>query len=97
MSNPVQGPPPLTEAQKNKVISHLRNRAPSFVCPACRQNNFSVAEHLVAPTVMGPNGEMFLGGASYPMVQVVCTNCYHVLPFMAMPIGILPTDGGGGG
>lgn len=89
MSSDTNSPPPLTSAEKDKVVQHLRSKAPSLVCPVCKNNNFSVGDHLVSAATMATNGDTFLGGASYPMALVICNNCYHPIPLMANPLGLL--------
>ena len=65
----------LSSADQAMVMSWLNRKwAGTKQCVICAHNNWTVAEHLVTPTVTKPGGGMIVG-PSYPSVIVICTTC----------------------
>lgn len=77
----------LTKEDKEKVVAHLEAKASSLRCPACRQHNWSIGDHLLSPPVF-VGGAIAIGGTNYPMVALVCNNCFNTQFFAAVPLGL---------
>jgi ribosomal protein L37E len=77
----------LTADQQAKAVSWL-NTKNSNRCPSCGQRAFNVAEHFVAPPVFADGG-LILGGSSYPVFMLVCTNCGLTQYYNAVLAGLL--------
>ena len=81
----------LTPAELDKfrrwLADHTGPQANSS-CPSCGTNNWTIGSHLINALVYHPGGAMVVGGPTYPMAFIACSNCFHVRTFMAIPIGL---------
>jgi len=81
----------LRERDKAKIADWLNKKAPLHSCPSCGQNSWTIVDDLINyMPYTGPN--LVIGGASYPAVLTVCTNCYFAKTYMAAPIGLLDQE-----
>lgn len=92
--------PKLTQEQKQKIADWLNSRSPSGtpVCPFCASREWIIADHLVQAAVVGPSGDLQIGGIGYPQVMLISTGCGHTVFFNAVLMGIMgdtPKEGGG--
>lgn len=80
----------LAKDQKKKIQEWLEEKwtAPPG-CPVCQTTNFTIADHLVTPTILADGG-MMLGGPSYPQALLICDNCGHTRYFNVLRMDILP-------
>ena len=78
----------LSEAEKKQVIAFIQEKAPDHKCPTCGKDTFFLADHLVSPPTVSPSGGVNLGGATYPLAMAICTNCFNVTFFAALPMGV---------
>lgn len=82
----------LTPSEKSLLATWLNTRAAgpgaNSACPVCGTNNWVLGDHLLNAMVFHPGGAMVIGGPTYPMAFIACSNCQHVRTFMALPIGI---------
>lgn len=81
----------LTPEETKKAIAWINNKAPKLACPSCGAKNFTIAEHYLAPPLWY-GGSMMVGGTSYPMFILTCTNCFYVMPYSAIASGVLVPD-----
>lgn len=76
---------PLTNEQneefKNWFESKKRN---DYSCPVCGQNGVAPGEIISSPQFSTKG--FSIGGPSVPMVQLICTNCGHIILFAAAAI-----------
>ena len=86
----------LSAADKNKVTAWLNEKGVNHSCPVCGENEWIVGDHLLTGVLHFPDGGMSLGGAAYPTVILVCSNCAYTRHFMAGPIGLLKNALSGG-
>ena len=81
----------LTQEEKGRVVAWLKERRKQgheIICSVCGDRNWTLAEHVVAPTTY-LGGKISLGGGStYPMVMLWCNNCGHTLFLNAVIIGL---------
>lgn len=89
---PTQGK--LTQEDKAKVVSWLNEKAKSAHCPVCGVNDWTVGDDLLNGMVFS-GGNLIVGGPAYPMAFIVCNNCAYTRQFMAIPIGLLPSEAEG--
>lgn len=78
----------LTDQQRAKAQEWLETRTLS--CPSCGFRSFSLAD-IVIEVPFEP-GRIVLGGPTYPMLLVVCTECAHALHFAAVPLGLVASE-----
>ena len=80
----------LTQEEMQRAQEHLRKKVPKLRCPACGEQNFSVAEHLLSPQLFFKGGALILGGSvAYPQLQLNCKNCSYTLLFSAVGMGVI--------
>ena len=86
----------LTPADQEKFKKWLNDKTKNHSCPVCNSNNWALGEHLLSGMVYS-GGNLIVGGPAYPLAFIVCNVCSHTRQFMAVPIGLLPGEGGGNG
>lgn len=72
----------LTQDQIGKIKKWLDDKAANANCTTCGENDWLVAEHLIAG-IRFADGGVRLGGAVYPQIALICSNCSFVRYFMA--------------
>lgn len=75
----------MTDEQMKKVLDWLntkRNTA-SHVCDFCGNQGWSLAKDIVTSLIVGPTGNINLGGQIYPHVMLICKNCGNTKFFNA--------------
>jgi|SRR5688572_28697554 hypothetical protein len=72
MANTIENKAPKKLVDRASVW--LREKAPDFQCPTCKNREFNVAEDLVTPIIMRNKG-LVLGGAAYPNAMFICKRC----------------------
>ena len=87
----------LSIEQREKLAAHLKAKAPNFACPVCAAKSFSIGDVALSGNAIGSDGSINMGGTIVPTVMVVCENCYHVLSFAAVPIGVISKGPNGDG
>lgn len=81
----------LTADEKKKIVEWLDDKGRDHSCPVCKQNSWTVADHVMSGVVHTGGGITF-GGASYPTVMIVCNNCAYTRQFMAVPVGLFTEE-----
>ena len=81
----------LTAEEKTSAVAKISAKTPNLSCPVCRNNSFTMQDHVVAPIPFG--GGYNLGGIAYPQIMLVCTTCTFVMSFSAVPSGLFPKTG----
>lgn len=80
----------LDQAERQRAIDWVQKKAPNLRCPSCGNPDFALSEHLTAASLFQSDAGVMLGGPSYPMFFIVCTNCAHVMHYSAVTSGVLP-------
>lgn len=88
---------PIPEEIKKKIQENinkkLQEKARSYVCPICGNNNFILADGFVNDLLQdNMGGGLIIGGPSIPEVAVVCSHCGYVMKFSAGILGLLPEN-----
>ena len=73
----------LKQTHKDEIGRKLSQKAPNCRCPACRSNNFGIADELVGfpiiekgvPTGIGPGDQLWVA------FILQCMNCHHDMFF----------------
>ena len=60
------------------------------LCPVSGETTWVIGRHIVAPVTQGVSG--LTGGATYPLVQLICRDCAYTMLFNAVMIGIISGD-----
>lgn len=80
----------LTKGEKGKVFDWVTKQSPKGIgCAICAKREWILGDHLVAAPIFH-EGNMVLGGQSYPTVMLICKNCGHTLYLNAVMIGLVP-------
>lgn len=77
----------LTAEQNEIITEHLRNRT-NQTCPMCANRQWTVESNLQYLGALDPEYQQPIEGAIFPVVTVVCNNCYLTLEFSAILLGI---------
>ena len=77
----------VTPEQTQRAIAHLNGKL-TKTCPACGHNDFHIAGVYFSPQMDPVTGNITVD-TGLPMVHVFCKNCYLVLQFAAVPMGIM--------
>lgn len=78
----------LSKSQTEQVLSHVRSKVTSG-CPMCGQKNWSIESDLHFLGILDLEFRQPIEGKVYPLVTAVCQNCYCVIQFQAMRLGIV--------
>ena len=79
----------LTDTQRQIAIDWLASKKATFPCSACGQNEWLFSEHLLHGQIFS-SGSIRIGGMSYPLAMIICSNCGQVRLHLAVPMNILP-------
>jgi len=79
---------PLSQANLQKLQSHMQTIGLRPACQVCGTNNWTTGE-IVAPPVILPGGSMAIGGPTVPMVLLICQRCGYVMHFAAQTVGLV--------
>lgn len=86
----VNDPTLMSVEEREKVVALLNEKIPGGgKCPVCPTGSFTLGNHYVTPTVLNPNQGVFLGGANYPSVLLICGDCGHMRFHNALILGVL--------
>lgn len=89
----------LSETQRKQLADHITEKTKAkggLRCPVCDHNSFTVSGVVTSGMVVGPGNSVHMGGTTIPTATIVCDNCYHMLNFAAVPIGVLGKNADGG-
>lgn len=79
----------LSELDKQKILDWLNRKwAGSKACTICGTNRWTLSDHIVAPMTSGPDGDISIGGVTYPQAMVICNNCGNTHYFNVAMMGI---------
>jgi len=78
----------LSESDKEKIISWMRTKAVSARCQLCGSTNWSIADHLVAPSVANAAG-IGLGQYQYPQAMLI-SECGQTVFLNLVAVGVIP-------
>jgi len=82
----------LTEEETQKATAWLNEHAKVGKCSMCGNLNWSVVPVIFNSTIYYPGGGLRVGGASVPLISIICSNCGHMEFFSAVVIGLLPRE-----
>jgi hypothetical protein len=77
---------PLNPTQVAQANQWFSEHNITLVCPICQNNggaNFTTGDIVAAP-VYGSTS-----APEWPMLQIICNRCAHVLTFAAHPMGLI--------
>jgi hypothetical protein len=82
---------PLSPDERQQLIEWLNSKAGELRCQICGRNDWTLGNELTALVAM--EGSNLNLGRQVPVVALVCSNCYHVLLFAGVPLGLLGKAG----
>lgn len=75
---------PLTAEQRQQAQDWLADNTAHRECPKCFQDQWKIADWLLAPTVLeGP-----VGGDTMHLLPVICSNCAYTEFYSAGLVGL---------
>lgn len=77
-SDPVGLPRELSAKMKQKIQNTLAERGALRPCPRCGNQQFVLADGLIAPSLQGSLDGFVIGGVNIPSAVVVCTRCGYM-------------------
>lgn len=83
----------LTKKEREKVVIWISERKKAeheIICSICKNEHWSVAEHLVVPLTVAQGLIQIGKGPTYPMAMITCNKCGHTLFLNAVKVGLLP-------
>ena len=80
----------LTDADKQRIVEVLRERAAERPCPRCGNSGFVLVGGYFNQTVQTELTGFILGGPSIPTAAVVCGNCGWLAQHALGILGLLP-------
>jgi hypothetical protein len=79
----------LSQSEKEKIVDWLRNKRPLGIeCPLCYSKNWTVADHVVSPSLVNVSG-IGLGAYPYPQAMLI-SECGHTVYLNLLASGIIP-------
>jgi hypothetical protein len=82
-------PNKMSPEQAAKALAWLEeNWTQKRECPVCGSDNWHVAEHFVAPPLLGAHGGYWFGGPAYPHMLVTSTKCGYAMFVNAIIAGV---------
>lgn len=79
---------PLDPEQSKRAVAYLNEKwSTAHSCPICTANDWNVSEIVELRPFTG--GNLVVGGAVYPLLQVVCNNCGYTLLLNAIIAGLV--------
>jgi predicted nucleic-acid-binding Zn-ribbon protein len=76
----------LDEGQKQKLREWLQSKSAQPTCASCGRDEWGAGEIVSAP-ILDEKGNV-LSDSHVPMVQLICTNCGHIIFYAAVPLGL---------
>ncbi len=81
----------LSRSEKQEIADWLQARNPlGILCPLCSSRNWSVADHMVSPSIINATG-VGLGAYPYPQAMLI-SECGHTIYLNLIKIGIIPEE-----
>lgn len=78
----------LSQSEKQKIADWLNSRNSFGVdCPVCRSRQWSIADHVVAPSLVNAGG-VGLGVYPYPQAMVI-SECGYTMYLNLVAIGVV--------
>lgn len=80
MNDSMSNMPPekLPKETKNRIQRRLEEKGAMLPCPRCGNQQFMLADGLLAPSLQTSINDIVLGGRSIPSVVVICTQCGYI-------------------
>jgi hypothetical protein len=82
----------LTETEKQRIISVLRERNANLPCPRCGNNNFTLLDGYFNQTIQNEFRGIVIGGPSVPSVVIACNRCGFLSQHALGVLGLLPKE-----
>lgn len=81
----------LSKDEKERIKAWVEAKSKTAECPVCGNTNWIIGDHIVQPVTNG-SGRVLLGGAAYPQVMLVSTECGYTRYFNAILMGLVAMD-----
>lgn len=79
----------LADEQKEKIVKVLNERIGGLKCPMCHNGPFTIIDGYFNIPLQGSLHSYTMGGATVPMVAIVCNNCGYVSFHALGALGLL--------
>ena len=82
----------LTKDQVEHLKKWIDQKAVDMTCPICTKATWIPGSLILTPPARGKGKSMVIGGRTYPMVPIICTNCGYMHFFNALIVGLEEPD-----
>jgi hypothetical protein len=82
-----------TEKQKERIDRFFKDKIPEK-CPFCSSTNLVIGSDIVEICSFDPTCGYITGRPRTPLFQIKCENCYYLMLFNAIAIGIVDAKTG---
>ena len=80
-------PRKLSKDEKKKFKEWLVSKNAINQCPSCGGKRWAIGDYIVSSMTIS-DGKSNIGGTLYPTAFVFCRNCFYVMNFLSVPIGL---------
>jgi hypothetical protein len=82
----------LTQGERDHIVAWFKDHWKEPVtCPVCRSAEWAISDH-VAKLIRWAPDALVDGTTAFPLVQVECKICSHVMLFGAASMGIMSVE-----
>jgi predicted RNA-binding Zn-ribbon protein involved in translation (DUF1610 family) len=78
----------LTQQQQQSFTAHISAKLSLLKCPLCGVSRGFATDDIVCPSIEQGGSLLTLMPPPVRAVQLVCTNCGHIMPFACKTVGI---------
>lgn len=80
---------PFTNAQKEKITTHLAQFPLYNKCVVCGQSSWNYCDELVVYQMLDIQYKMVIEGKLFPLVILTCNKCGYVVSFSAQKLELI--------
>lgn len=80
----------LSEQQKEKIRTVLRDRGAILDCPRCHNSKFVISDGYFVQTIQIELAGTVIGGPAIPSIAAICKHCGFISQHALGPLGLLP-------
>jgi hypothetical protein len=78
----------MSHEHQQRLLSHVQSKLKAG-CPLCGARDMTIEDTVQFLGLLDSEYRQPIEGTVHPVVAVVCNNCFHVMHFSALKLGIL--------
>jgi hypothetical protein len=90
-STPQESDAAFSQRVREQIVERLTSRGATTPCTMCGHDDWGIG-HFVTLVVTDVPGQLSLGGRTYPMVSIICTNCGNTNLVNLLVLGFSPDE-----